>query len=415
MKVLEADNVWKSYPRWYPGTRSLRSMLSPGLRSQRRSKSTRWALQDVSFSLDSGEVLGVIGHNGAGKSTLLRLASGISRPTKGNIGVARSTASVLSLGDTFNPDLSGTSNGITAAVIGGLSPSEARAALPQAIEFAELEEFEDAPVRSYSDGMKLRLAFGVMTLLTPDLLIVDEILAVGDLAFQEKCLNHLTKLRSRGTAIVMASHDIDQILEMSNRALLLSGGEAIAYGEVEQVVAAYRDQMRLRTLSVTPEAEVEADDDGALRLKENRFGSQDIVVESVEVGTEAQPGEVRTGGSLEVTVSLRSATRTEKVAVSVTVERDADDVTCLDINTDLDEVQVEVRPGQISKVNLRLGSLEIRPGRYWVDVGVFPLDWSHAFDYHYHAYPLRITGDDIEPDEPVYRPLNRRWTVESPA
>jgi lipopolysaccharide transport system ATP-binding protein len=413
VKVLEADNVWKSYPRWYPGTRSLRSMLSPGLRSERRSKSTRWALQDVSFSLESGEVLGVIGHNGAGKSTLLRLASGISRPTKGNIGVARSTASVLSLGDTFNPDLSGTSNGITAAVIGGLSPSEARAVLPRAIEFAELEEFEDAPVRSYSDGMKLRLAFGVMTLLTPDLLIVDEILAVGDLAFQEKCMDHLTKLRSRGTAIVMASHDIDQILEQCDRALLLSNGEAIAYGDVEQVVAAYRDQMRLRTLSVTPDAET--DEDGTLVLKENRFGSQDVRIESVEVGTEAKPGEVRTGGSLEVTVSVRSATRTEKVAVSVTIERDADDVTCLDINTDLDEVQVEVRPDQTSKVTLDLGALEIRPGRYWVDVGVFPLDWSHAFDYHYHAYPLRVTGDDIEPDEPVYRPQNRRWTVESSA
>ncbi len=114
-------------------------------------------------------------------------------------------------------------------------------------------------------------------------------------------------------------------------------------------------------------------------------------------------------------MSVRSATRTEKVAVSVTIERDADDVTCLDINTDLDEVQVEVRPGQTSKVTLNLGALEIRPGRYWVDVGVFPLDWSHAFDYHYHAYPLRVTGDDIEPDEPVYRPQNRRWTVESSA
>lgn len=412
MRVLDADQVWKSYPRWQPGTRSLRSMLSPSLRSERRTKNIRWALQDVSFTLESGEVLGVIGHNGAGKSTLLRLASGISRPTKGNIRVAQSTASVLSLGDTFNGDLSGASNAVTAAVIGGLTPSQARAALPRAIEFAELEEFEEAPVRSYSDGMKLRLAFGVMTLLTPDLLIVDEILAVGDLAFQEKCLHHLAQLRKRGTAIVMASHDIDQILEECDRALLLSTGEAIAYGDVQDVVAAYRDQMRLRTLSVTPDDDT--DEDGTLRLKENRFGSQDVRIEEVVVGTGQKLGEVRTGGSLDVSVSVRSATRNEKVAVSVTIERDADDVTCLDINTDLDEVQVQVAPGKVSTVKLKLGALEIRPGRYWVDVGVFPLDWSHAFDYHYHAYPLRVTGDDVEPDEPVYRPQNRRWMVENP-
>lgn len=413
MRVLDADSVWKSYPRWQPGTRSLRSMLSPRLRSDRRTKNIRWALQDVSFSLDSGEVLGVIGHNGAGKSTLLRLASGISRPTRGGIRVAESTASVLSLGDTFNGDLSGASNAVTAAVIGGLTPSEARAALPRAIEFAELEEFEEAPVRSYSDGMKLRLAFGVMTLLTPDLLIVDEILAVGDLAFQEKCLHHLAQLRGNGTAIVMASHDIDQILEECDRALLLSNGEAIAYGDVEDVVAAYRDQMRLRTLSVTPEAE--ADEDEKLKLKENRFGSQDVRIEAVEVGTGQRLGEVRSGGTLDVSISVTSATRSERVAVSVTIERDSDDVTCLDINTDLDEVPVQVAPGKTSKVDLKLGALEIRPGRYWVDVGVFPLDWSHAFDYHYHAYPLRVTADDVEPDEPVYRPQNRRWTVENPA
>lgn len=410
MKVLVADGVWKSYPRWQPGTRSLRSVLSPALRSQRRAKSTRWALSDVSFSLESGDVLGIIGHNGAGKSTLLRLASGISRPTRGEIRVARSTASVLSLGDTFNADLSGASNAVTAAVIGGLTPAEARAALPRAIEFAELEEFEDAPVRSYSDGMKLRLAFGVMTLLTPDLLIVDEILAVGDLAFQEKCMNHLAQLRDRGTAIVLASHDMEQIVEQCDRALLLSHGEALAYGEVESVVTAYREQMQSRTLEVTPAAEAEPEDTD-LELQTNRFGSQEMTIERVDIGNGRGRASVRSGGTLEVRAVVRAGTRSGAVAVSVAIEREADDVKCLDINTDQDDVRVEVSAGSDVTVELQLPELELRPGRYWLDVGVFPLDWSHAYDYHYHAYPLQVTGPSDDPEEPVYLPQNRRWAV----
>ena len=410
MNVLIADRVWKSYPRWQPGTRSLRSVLSPRLRSQRRSAKTRWALSDVSFNLESGEVLGVIGHNGAGKSTLLRLASGISRPTRGEIRVARSTASVLSLGDTFNADLSGASNAVTAAVIGGLTPAQARAALPRAIEFAELEEFKDAPVRSYSDGMKLRLAFGVMTLLTPELLIVDEILAVGDLAFQEKCMNHLTQLREQGTAIVLASHDMEQIQEQCDRALLLSRGEAIAYGEVETVVTTYREQMQTRTFEVTPEPEDEAAD-AELELQTSRFGSQEMQIERVSIGGSRGRGRVRAGGTLQLSAVVRSVNRSGAVAFSVAVEREADDVKCLDINTDLDDVRVDVPAGGEIAVHLQLPALELRPGRYWLDVGVFPLDWSHAYDYHYHAYPLQVTGPSDDPEEPVYRPDNRRWTV----
>jgi lipopolysaccharide transport system ATP-binding protein len=410
VNVLVADQVWKSYPRWQPGTRSLRSALSPGMRSQRLSKSTRWALSDVSFSLEAGEVLGVIGHNGAGKSTLLRLASGISRPTRGDIRVARSTASVLSLGDTFNADLSGASNAVTAAVIGGLTPSEARAALPRAIEFAELKEFEDAPVRSYSDGMKLRLAFGVMTLLTPELLIVDEILAVGDLGFQEKCMNHLTHLREHGTAIVLASHDMEQIEEQCDHALLLSRGEALAYGDVDTVVTTYREQMQSRTLEVTPEADEETEDT-ELELQTNRFGSQEMQIDQVEIGGRKGSGRVRSGDTLTVRAVVRPINKTGAVAFTVAVEREGDDVKCLDINTDLDDIHVDVSPGTEVTVDLQLPALELRPGRYWLDVGVFPLNWSHAYDYHYHAYPLQVTGPSDDPEEPVYRPDNRRWTV----
>jgi lipopolysaccharide transport system ATP-binding protein len=384
------------------------------LRAERRSGTTRWALQDVSFTLEPGDALGVIGHNGAGKSTLLRLASGISRPTRGRLMVTPSAASVLSLGDTFNADLSGASNAITAAVIGGLSPREARAALPRAIEFAELSEFQDAPVRSYSDGMKLRLAFGVMTLLTPDLLIVDEILAVGDLSFQEKCMAHLENLRERGTAIVLASHDMEQIREQCDEALLLSRGQVLAYGEVEEVVAAHREEMANRTLAVTPEASPQSGDD-RLVLNTTRFGSQEIRIAKVEVGSRSGAGTVTAGGDLDIQITLEAGARAEPVAIAVAIERDGDDVKCVGLSTELDEVRVDTRPGSNVTVSLQLPLLELRPGQYWVDVGVFPDSWAHAYDYHYRAYALRVTGESDDPAEPVYRPVNRRWAVEDNA
>ena len=264
--------------------------------------------------------------------------------------------------------------------------------LPQAIEFAELEEFEDAPVRSYSDGMKLRLAFGVMTLLTPELLIVDEILAVGDLAFQEKCLNHLTQLRSHGTAIVIASHDMEQIVEMQPRAAAVArrgaclrrggdGGDRLPRTDAE------------RTLEVTPEADDEADDAELELQTEPLRLAGDVRSSASRSGAEARPrrGAFRGQPRGRACACDRNPKRT--VAVTVAVEREDDDVKCLDINTDLDEVQRRgVRwDGGRRRSSYRLPTLELRPGRYWVDVGVFPLDWSHAFDYH---YPRLSAADD---------------------
>jgi lipopolysaccharide transport system ATP-binding protein len=219
-------------------------MLSPSMRAGRRSADLRWALRDVSFSLDAGNALGVIGHNGAGKSTLLRLASGLGQPTRGGIRVSSNSASVLSLGDTFSSELTGRENAITAAVVAGLSASDAAAALPAILDFAELEGFQEAPIRSYSDGMKLRLAFGVVTVLTPDLLVLDEVLAVGDIGFQEKCMAHLHGLRDRGTALLFASHDLGQIAADCDSCIWLEGGRVRAHGDAGDVVEEYRSAMR---------------------------------------------------------------------------------------------------------------------------------------------------------------------------
>jgi len=387
-------------------------MLSPTLRGARRSQEIRWALSDISFTLQRGGSIGVIGHNGAGKSTLLRLASGLTRPTRGSLLVTPSTASVLSLGATFNADLSGSANAITAAVIGGLTPAQARAALPRALEFAELDGFEEAPVRSYSDGMKLRLAFGVITLMTPELLILDEVLAVGDVGFQQKCMEHLEMLKQRGTSIVLASHDLQTIVEQCDRALLIERGAMRALGDPASVTEQYRLAMQTETIRLTPE-ELAAQTD-RLVLQKSRFGSQEMQIARVAIGPPAALAEVPFGGRLEVTVTVGPNPRREQIAVSVAIVRATDDVKCIDLNTEMDGALSAAPSGDPVTIALRLDELELRPGKYWVDVGLFPVSWAHAYDYHWQVYELTVTGVRDDEGTPVYRPQQRRWTIDGP-
>jgi lipopolysaccharide transport system ATP-binding protein len=408
--AIVANDVWKSYPRWTPGTRSLRSMLSPSMRAGRRSAELRWALRDVSFSLDAGNALGVIGHNGAGKSTLLRLASGLGQPTRGGIRVSSNSASVLSLGDTFSSELTGRENAITAAVVAGLSTSDAEAALPAILDFAELEGFEEAPIRSYSDGMKLRLAFGVVTVLTPDLLVLDEVLAVGDIGFQEKCMAHLHGLRDRGTALLFASHDLGQIAEDCESCLWLDGGRVRAHGDAGEVVEEYRAAMRDATLASTPALHVD-DSDDRLVLQQNRFGSQEARIETVSLGPVGVESGIRTGDPLEVTLSVATAGGKEPMVISVAVSMADQDVICLTLTSDLDETTLAPDADGRARVTLEIDNLDLMPGRYFVDVGLFPIDYRHAYDFHWHAYPLLIRGES-HADEGFYRPRQRRWIVE---
>ena len=412
------DGVWKSFPRWQAGTRSVRSILSRQLREARRAQETRWALRDISFTLERGDAMGVVGHNGAGKSTLLRLASGLSDPTRGKVGVAADAASVLSLGDTFNMELTGRENALTAALIAGMRERDARRRMHAILEFAELEDFAEAPVRSYSDGMKLRLAFGVIAQLEPRLLILDEVLAVGDLRFQEKCMDRIRELREGGTSLIFASHNLDQVVEECDEAIWLQQGQLLGYGEADEIVERYRGAMAEATLLITPEREGGGEDDsegvdgeyeGTLTLQETRYGSQEVTIEEVQIGAYGR-GDVDPGETLDIAFTLRSAARHDAVSVSVAIQRPEGEMIAIDINTEADEVFVgPIGPGQDRRVVLSLDELELAPGSYFVDIGVFPTDWKHSFDYHWRAHRLRVSGNRYT--DFVYRPRLRRWIV----
>ncbi|WP_445148164.1 ABC transporter ATP-binding protein [Baekduia sp. Peel2402] len=407
MTQLQLDGVWKSFPRWQAGTRSVRSLLDPSLRAQRRSNELRWALRDVSFTVEAGRALGVVGHNGAGKSTLLRLASGISEPTRGAIRVAEDAASVLSLGDTFNMELTGRENALTAALVHGMRVRDAKRAMPAILEFAELEEFADAPVRSYSDGMKLRLAFGVVAQLRPRLLILDEVLAVGDLRFQEKCMDRIREFRESGAALLFASHNLEQVVEECDQVLWLRQGRVLGLGDAEEVVDRYRGATQEATLMLTPEPE--PGDDDELVLQETRFGTQAVRIDDVRVGADGR-GEIDPGGTLDVTFTIHADEAHEELAVSLAIQRPEGEIICVDVNTQADGIAVgPIEAGGTRRVALALEDVELAPGTYFVDVGVFPTDWAFSYDYHWRVHKLRVRGNRYS--EYVYVPRARRWTI----
>lgn len=198
-----------------------------------------WALRDVSFGVGAGESVGIIGKNGAGKSTLLRLICGLGRPTRGHTSVEGRVAALLELGVGFHHHLTGRENLYVSAVVSGLRRREVDALYDDIVGFAEIEEFIDQPLRTYSSGMQMRLAFSVAVHVDPNVLIVDEVLAVGDEAFQRKCMERIEMFRRQGKTLLVVSHDMNMIRRFCSRALWLERGQLMADGPVEEVAAAY--------------------------------------------------------------------------------------------------------------------------------------------------------------------------------
>jgi lipopolysaccharide transport system ATP-binding protein len=200
-----------------------------------------WALKDVNFEVREGEVLGIIGRNGAGKSTLLKVLSRITEPTKGRITLRGRVASLLEVGTGFHPELTGRENIYLNGAILGMTRAEIRRKFDEIVAFAEVEQFLDTPVKRYSSGMYVRLAFAVAAHLEPEILIVDEVLAVGDTEFQKKCLGKMGEVSRDGRTVLFVSHNLAAIAQLANRAILLKSGSLICDGPVADVVSAYHE------------------------------------------------------------------------------------------------------------------------------------------------------------------------------
>jgi lipopolysaccharide transport system ATP-binding protein len=390
--------------------RRLKDALLSGWR--RRPHETLHALRDVSLSITSGRMVGIIGGNGAGKSTLLRLIAGLSRPDTGDIRVNGHLAALLELGAGFHPDLSGRENMYTSAIVSGLTKQELDGGLAeQIVAFAELEEFIDNPLRTYSAGMAMRLAFAIAIHVSPDILLIDEVLAVGDLRFQQKCLERIDAFRDQGKTIILVSHDLSSIELLCDEVIWLDKGQLRAQGPAAQVVARYKAEQAGTPEQAPAELAVPIEPSTVtLTLNENRFGSQEVELISVRLlDCAGRPVDrLESGADLTVELVYSAPHPVAGPIFGVSFSR-ADGVVCYNTTTLADGVHIPAISGE-GVVRMTINGLSLLPGSYRFDVGVYRHDWAYAYDYHWQAYPLEVWSQIG--DSGLFRPAHQ-WSYQA--
>jgi lipopolysaccharide transport system ATP-binding protein len=372
-----------------------------------------WALRDVSFSVAAGRMLGVIGSNGAGKSTLLRLIGGVGRPDRGSVQVHGRIGALLDLGVGFHPELSGRENVFIGGVIAGLMRREVAQRFDSIVAFAELQQFIESPLRTYSTGMQMRLAFAVAVHTTPDILLIDEVLAVGDASFQRKCLERIAQFKADGCAIILISHDTTLIRQMCDEALWLRAGRIAARGNPDMVVDQYLDDRGAETRRHTPAdwPTLRTRMGTELRVNENRFGSLELEITDVRLLDHRGllTTELDSGAPLRVEIDFVSPRPIRAPIFGVTISRE-DGLICCDTSTAAAGLTLPTShgPGQIA---LQIERLDLEAGQYYVDVGAYEADWAYAYDYHWHVYPLPIRAS--RGHQGILRPPHR-WVIDDP-
>lgn len=369
-----------------------------------------WALRDVCFSVAHGRTIGVIGPNGAGKSTLLRLVGGVGRPDEGSIKVRGRIHGLLSLGVGFHPDLTGRENAFLSGVIAGLTRRELAQRLESIVAFAEVQESIDNPLRTFSTGMQMRLAFAVAAHTVPEILLIDEVLAVGDLAFQHKCMERIAQFKAEGCTIVLVSHDPTLVRQLCDDALWLRAGRLVAYGPADVVVGQYVAEMSAETRRRTPATRpaTRTTTGAVLQVNENRFGSLEVEIIAVRLlDSQGLPAlELGSGDPLCVEIDYLAPRAVHAPAFGVTIIRE-DEVVCYDTSTAAAGLTLPTVQGQ-GQITLRLERLDLSGGLYYLDVGVYERDWAYAYDYHWHVYSLVIRP--TEGEKGILRPPHH-WEV----
>ncbi len=314
-----------------------------------------WALKDVSFSVQHGEVLGIIGRNGAGKSTLLKLLSRITEPTSGRARLRGRVASLLEVGTGFHPELSGRENIFLNGAILGMKRAEIAAKFDEIVEFAEVAAFIDTPVKRYSSGMYVRLAFAVAAHLEPEILVLDEVLAVGDIDFQKKCVARMGAVARDGRTVLLVSHNIALIESLCDTALLLSDGAIAAHGTAKSVVAKYLANSK------------PADDGDLLAVPRGRRPAAAQFANIQLRATDGRPAaEVRMGDGLTISLGIKAESKISRPWLGITVRGAREQIIFYCANR---EAGFELPPleGDCT-VECRLESLNLLPGRYSLDL-----------------------------------------------
>ena len=397
--VLTVESVSKQFRLWSDRPSTLQELLIRLLTGRYERGRILWALRDVSFSVEESQVLGIIGHNGAGKSTLLRLLCGLGRPTRGRILRTGQVSGLLELGGGFHFDLTGRENVLTAGILNGLTRHEIKAQLQEIVAFAELEEFIDQPVRTYSSGMYLRLAFAVAMHFDPTILVIDEILSVGDSRFQRKCLDRLSAFRAAGKTLILTSHDTEQIRSLCDEVLVLEEGRLVMQGDPESAVQCYHDLMRQRTERRTAQLSGEASQTRLVVAQGNRQGTQEATINTVLL-YDANGRAVESlcsGADLTVELEYHVTKPLPDLALSLGIYSETN-VKCFE--TIIHSTKAIFGPlADWGTLRCHLPALPLLAGCYHINVGLYPLDWEYVYDYHWQMHPLLITSRDEPPSE----------------
>ena len=389
--AIEVKNLEKSFKVYFDKGNSLKEKV---LFTKRNRYENRRVLRGISFDVKKGEAVGLIGHNGCGKSTTLKLLTKIIYPDSGSIEMEGRVASLIELGAGFHPDMSGRENIYINAAIFGLTRKEIDNRVEDIIEFSELREFIDNPVRTYSSGMYMRLAFAVAINVCADILLVDEILAVGDAAFQAKCFNKMREIKADGTTIVIVSHSMSQIEQICDRSIWIHEGRIKKEGKPRDVDPLYMEFMSERN-GDSPDSSKKSikekvEEEGYNRDKDsNRWGSGEVLMLSVE-STDLEGKEKHVFSSNEscaIKIAYEAEHIIEDAVIGIAIYR-SDHTYIYGTNTLIDTSEAIVMQGK-GVVLMRVNHLPLNEGSYSIDLAIHKAD-GFNYDFWRNALNIRI-------------------------
>lgn len=359
-----------------------------------------WALKDVSFDIKQGGSLALVGANGAGKTTILKLLANITKPTTGSIDINGRLSALIELGAGFHPDLTGRENIYLNGTILGLSRRQISSQFDEIVAFSELERFIDTPVKRYSSGMTVRLGFAVASTITPDILLVDEVLAVGDASFQQKCMDRIRTLIGHGTSILFVSHNIYLVQAICHQAIYLERGEVKKYGGTKEIIDAYeKDLHQQRALKFNQEHSDES------------LAAENLEITQVEVtGVQSEGDVLRNDQPVQIRIHYNAYQPIGRANVSVFLKR-SDGLTCCMMRTKLDNYDIYMDRGH-GVITLYLEPLQLITGSYFAEAWF--LNESDSMGIVTKAgrsdwFSVKGSGLSTTNDSGVFEP-NTRWS-----
>ena len=384
--AIEVRNVTKSFKEYLDKGSQLKERL---LFRKRSRYEERKVLRGISFDVKRGEAIGLIGHNGCGKSTTLKLLTRRMYPDEGTIKLKGRVSSLIELGAGFHPDMSGRENIYTNAAIFGLTKKEIDARINEIVEFSELAEFIDNPVRTYSSGMYMRLAFSVAINVDADVLLIDEILAVGDANFQTKCFNKLKEIKAQGTTIVIVSHALGQIEQICDRAIWIHEGLIRAEGPPKEIDLEYLDYMSRKMQEKNKSEEDSSDTEPSEDEAGKRWGSGEVRIRKVRSFSAdgSEQNVFRTGEDIRLTIDY-TVKKPVKDAVFGFGVFDMNGVQCYGTNTRIDK-QPDINISESGTAEILLRNVELLGGEYNIDIAIEQGE-GIPIDYFRQAYRIQI-------------------------